>query len=155
MAKRSIDKIIPDLQRKVEADWNRFIKTVASDLATDENKGGVSPAYTGFFASSWEASLRPHRSPSDKLTSDKQPWFDIKKQKDKDRSVQAQIKPRHKIPTFSVKDTVYLGSTVEYAAYAFEKPSISNYVQGELRYLIQQRFGDEKAVSVRKGGELT
>lgn len=154
MAKRGLDQISSDLRQQLLADWNGFIETVSADLATDVNKGGASPAYTGFFASSWKASLTPN-DPVDNVK-DFQPWANIKKQKDKDPSVSAQIKPRYPVPSFKLENTVFIGSTVEYAAYAFEKPSISNYIQGDLRQLVRQTFRGKKAAfapSVLKGGQ--
>jgi len=144
--RRSINEIVPDLNRELNSAWNGFIKQVSTDLATDRNKGGVSPAYTGFFASSWKASLTPN-APTDRVQ-DYPTWYKIKKQRDKKLPAQPKIKPRFTVGTFKITDTVYIGNKVEYAIYALESPDISSYVQGQLRGLIRNTFRERQTVIV-------
>lgn len=151
MARRGLQEVVPDLKKQLETDWNVFIKQVAADLATDVNNGGVSPTYTGFFASSWNASLTPN-SPTDRIQ-DYPSWYKIKKQKDKGIPTKAEIKPRYTVGTFKVFNTVFIGNKAEYASYALEKPSVATYVQGKLRKLIQDTFKEGQTVSVGFRGQ--
>ena len=52
MTTRDIRKLPPDLDKKISRDFNRLIKDIHAKLSTKKR----SPVWTGFFASSWEAS---------------------------------------------------------------------------------------------------
>ena len=49
-----------DLKEEIEVQLNGFVRSVVNDLSNKgmfTKKGGVSPVLTGFFASSWKASV--------------------------------------------------------------------------------------------------
>ena len=62
------------------------------------------------------------------------------------KPAQSRIKPRFEVPEFNFKrqPTVYIGNTAEYAGYALESPKVANFIQGEMRSLVQQTFGDKR-----------
>ena len=76
MAKRSI---ADDIEKKMFDDFDRFVKFTVYELSTDFNTGGVSPVYTGYFASSWTAAQSGYVRKEDPKTSQdnrskKAPW---------------------------------------------------------------------------------
>ena len=156
--KKGIGQIITDLERQINADYNALIQLTVEGLGTKEN----SPVDTGFFASSWKASVQKVRA-QDKRE-DFAPWSSIYKSRDPSRNqwvhtgkkpAQNRIKPRFEVPEFNYKrqPTVYIGNTAEYAGYALESPKVANFIQGEMRYLVQQTFGDKRPgrIFVRTG----
>ena len=147
--KKGIGQIITDLERQINADYNALIQLTVEGLGTKEN----SPVDTGFFASSWKASVQKVRA-QDKRE-DFAPWSSIYKSRDPSRNqwvhtgkkpAQNRIKPRFEVPEFNYKrqPTVYIGNTAEYAGYALESPKVANFIQGEMRSLVQQTFGDKR-----------
>jgi hypothetical protein len=132
-----------DIKQNVTTDLNRLVRIVVRQLPAQ------SPQYTGFFASSWKASTTRPRA-IDRVE-DFSPWDRIKKEKDKNPSVQARVQPRFTVPRFSFNDTVFIGNTAVYARYALASPSntIPAFVQGEMRYLVDFIFGDKKRPDVR------
>ena len=63
MAKRAgTDQIMPDLEAHMQESFNRLTREIMRELATTDR----SPVYTGFFASSWQAS-RSRIQPTDEL----------------------------------------------------------------------------------------
>ena len=147
--KKGIGQIITDLERQINADYNALIQLTVEGLGTEEN----SPVDTGFFASSWKASVQKVRA-QDKRE-DFAPWSSIYKSRDPSRNqwvhtgkkpAQKRIKPRFEVPEFNYKrqPTVYIGNTAEYAGYALESPKVANFIQGEMRSLVQQTFGDKR-----------
>ena len=147
--KRGIGQIVTDLERKLNDDYNALIQITVEELGTEQN----SPVDTGFFASSWKASTQKIRA-QDKRE-DFAPWSSIYKTRDPSRnqwvhtdkkSAQSRIKPRFEVPQFNYKrqPTVYIGNTAEYAGYALESPKVANFIQGEMRSLVQQTFGDKR-----------
>ncbi|ADD95196.1 hypothetical protein [uncultured phage MedDCM-OCT-S04-C507] len=155
--KRGIGQIITDLEKKINSDYNALIQLTVEGLSTEEN----SPVDTGFFASSWKASVqkirandkREDHAPWSKIYETRQPggrttWSSIGNQwvhTDK-KPIGNQIKPRFTVPEFNYKrqPTVYIGNTAEYAGYALESPKVSNFIQGEMRSLVQETFGDKR-----------
>lgn len=146
---RGIGQIITDLEKQINSDYNALIQLTVEGLSTEEN----SPVDTGFFASSWKAQVQKVRA-TDKRE-DFAPWSGIKKARDPSgnqyvhtdkKSAQSRIKPRFKVPEFNYKrqPTVYIGNTAEYAGYALESPKVANFIQGEMRSLVQQTFGDKR-----------
>ena len=144
--KKGIGQIVTDLERQINDDYNALIQLTAEGLATEEN----SPVDTGFFASSWKASTQKIRA-QDKRE-DFAPWSSIYKTRDPSRNqwvhtdkkpAQSRIKPRFEVPQFNYKrqPTVYIGNTAEYAGYALESPKVANFIQGEMRSLIERTFG--------------
>jgi len=147
--KRGIGQIVTDLEKQINSDYNALIQLTVEGLSTREN----SPVDTGFFASSWKASTQKVRA-QDKRE-DYSPWSKIYKTRTpagdqrvhtSKKPIGSQIKPRFKIPEFNYKrqPTVYIGNTAEYAGYALESPKVSNFIQGEMRSLVQQTFGDKR-----------
>jgi hypothetical protein len=147
--KKGLGQLVTDLERQLNDDYNALIQLAVEGLSTKQN----SPVDTGFFASSWKASTQKVRA-EDKRENHA-PWSTIYKARSpgKDqwvhtdkKSVQSQIKPRFKVPEFNYKrqPTVHIGNTAEYARYALESPKVPNFIQGELRDLVQQTFGDKR-----------
>ena len=158
MAKQKpIEDAVPDLEQHLQESFNALIKVIHQRLSTADN----SPVYTGFFASSWKASTqkiraedkREDHAPWSKIYETRQPggetsWSSIGNQwvhTDK-KPAQSRIKPRFEVPEFNYKrqPTVYIGNTAEYAGYALESPKVANFIQGEMRSLVQQTFGDKR-----------
>jgi len=147
--KRGIDQIITDLEKKINSDYNALIQLTVEGLSTEEN----SPVDTGFFASSWKASVqkirandkREDHAPWSKIYQTRTPAGDQRVHTDK-KPIGSQIKPRFTVPEFNYKrqPTVYIGNTAEYAGYALESPKVSNFIQGEMRSLVQETFGDKR-----------
>ncbi len=132
-----------DLKQNLTTDVNRLVRIIVRQLPAQ------SPQYTGFFASSWKASTTRPR-PVNRIE-DFSPWNQIKKDKDKNKSVKAKIQPRFDVPQFKFNDRIYIGNTTVYARYALASPSntIPSFVQGELRYLVNFIFGDKKRPDIR------
>jgi len=129
--KRGIGNIVPDITNQLDRDFNAFIQLALEGLARKNN----SPVYTGFFASSWKASTQ-RTKPTDRVQ-DFAPWSDLKKRRDKGDLSAFRIQPRFKVPEFNYRTKVFIGNAAQYAAYALENPKVANFVQGELRSLIQ------------------
>ena len=164
--KKGLGQIVTDLERNINDDYNALIQLTAEGLATKEN----SPVDTGFFASSWKASTqkvraedkREDHAPWSKIYETRQPggqtsWSSIGNQRvhTSKKPVGSQIKPRFPVPEFNFKrqPTVYIGNTAEYAGYALESPKVANFIQGEMRSLVQEAFGDKRPgrIFVRTG----
>jgi|TARA_Y100000015_G_scaffold11218_1_gene10662 hypothetical protein len=164
--KKGLGQIFTDLERNINDDYNALIQLTAEGLATKEN----SPVDTGFFASSWKASTqkvraedkREDHAPWSKIYETRQPggqtsWSSIGNQRvhTSKKPVGSQIKPRFPVPEFNYKrqPTVYIGNTAEYAGYALESPKVANFIQGEMRSLVQEAFGDKRPgrIFVRTG----
>lgn len=155
--KKGLGQIVTDLERQINDDYNALIQLTVEGLGTEEN----SPVDTGFFASSWKASTQKVRgedkredfAPWSKIYETRQPggqtsWSSIGNQRvhTSKKPVGSQIKPRFPVPEFNYKrqPTVYIGNTAEYAGYALESPKVANFIQGEMRSLVQQTFGDKR-----------
>ena len=147
--KRGIGQIVTDLEKQINSDYNALIQLTVEGLGTEQN----SPVDTGFFASSWKASTQKVRA-QDKRE-DYSPWSKIYKTRTpagdqrvhtSKKPIGSQIKPRFEVPEFNYKrqPTVYIGNTAEYAGYALESPKVANFIQGEMRSLVQQTFGDKR-----------
>ena len=164
--KKGLGQIVTDLERKLNDDYNALIQLTVEGLSTEEN----SPVDTGFFASSWKASTqkvraedkREDHAPWSKIYETRQPggettWSSIGNQRvhTSKKPVASQIKPRFPVPEFNYKrqPTVYIGNTAEYAGYALESPKVANFIQGEMRSLVQEAFGDKRPgrIFVRTG----
>ena len=147
---RNIDKIIPDLEGNLERDLNKLVKAVIADLSTEEN----SPVDTGFFASSWTASTQRPRP--DEPRESVAPWSNIKPTRRGQRSPQAKVEPRfiNSIPNFQPFSKVFIGNRSQYAARALASPrsKIPQYVQSDLRNLINQMFTDKPKLGIAAFG---
>ena len=135
MAKRGIGQIYTDLEQQLNRDFNALIGLAVEGLSSD-----ISPVDTGFFASSWKASTQRPQAKDEKT----EPWSTYKQ-----GSNQKTIKPRYPVPEFNYKrqPTVYIGNTAVYALQAFASPKsgIPQFVQGDMRDLVNSTFQEKRA----------
>jgi len=147
---RNINNIIPDLEDNLERDLNKLVTAIIADLSTEEN----SPVDTGFFASSWTAGTQRPRP--DEARESVAPWSNIKPTRRGARSPQAKVEPRfiNSIPKFKPFSKVFIGNRSQYAARALASPrsKIPQYVQGDLRNLINQIFTDKPKLGIAAFG---
>jgi hypothetical protein len=148
---KAINNIIPDLEGNLERDLNTLVRAVLTDLSTKRN----SPVDTGFFVSSWTASTQ--RPKPDEARESVAPWSNIKPRRKGDQSnPQAVIEPRFidSIPNFKPFSKVFIGNRSQYAARALASPrsKIPQYVQGELRRLINTVFTEKPKLGVAAFG---
>jgi len=147
---KNIDNIIPDLEDNLERDLNKLVTAIIADLSTEEN----SPVDTGFFASSWTAGTQRPRP--DEARESVAPWSNIKPTRRGARSPQAKVEPRFidSIPKFKPFSKVFIGNRSQYAARALASPrsKIPQYVQGDLRNLINQIFTDKPKLGIAAFG---
>ena len=148
---RNIDKIAKDLEENLERDLNILVRAIITDLSTEEN----SPVDTGFFASSWTAGTQRPRP--DEARESVAPWSNIKPTRRGQRSPQAKVEPRF-IDTikydFKPFSKVFIGNRSQYAARALASPrsKIPQYVQGDLKNLINQMFTDKPKLGIAAFG---
>ena len=160
MAKnKNIENASSDLNSNLERDFNNFIRGVLFDLSREEDP--ISPIDTGFFASSWTASTQRPRP--DQAREDNPPWSEIEPSYRRMPSPNALVEPRFvdKIKyNFKLFSKVYIGNRSEYAASALgsTRSKIPQYIQGQLKPLVNAIFTDKKAkiaigASKFKGGQ--
>ena len=160
MAKgKNIENAPSDLNSNLERDFNDFIRGVLFDLSREEDP--ISPIDTGFFASSWTASTQRPRP--DQAREDNPPWSEIEPSYRRMPSPNALVEPRFvdKIKyNFKLFSKVYIGNRSEYAASALgsTRSKIPQYIQGQLKPLVNAIFTDKKAkiaigASKFKGGQ--
>ena len=160
MAKgKNIENAPSDLNSNLERDFNNFIRGVLFDLSREEDP--VSPIDTGFFASSWTASTQRPRP--DQAREDHAPWSEIEPSYRRMPAPNALVEPRfaNKIKyNFKLFSKVYIGNRSEYAASALgsTRSKIPQYIQGQLKPLVNAIFTDKKAkiaigASKFKGGQ--
>jgi len=160
MAKgKNIENAPSDLSSNLEKDFNNFIRGVLFDLSSEEDP--VSPIDTGFFASSWTASTQRPRP--DQAREDNPPWSEIEPSYRRMPAPNALVEPRfaNKIKyNFKLFSKVYIGNRSEYAASALgsTRSKIPQYIQGQLKPLVNAIFTDKKAkiaigASKFKGGQ--
>ena len=147
---KNINQIKKDLENNLERDLNKLVKAIIADLSTEEN----SPVDTGFFASSWTASTQRPRP--DEARESVAPWSNIKPTRRGQRSPQAKVEPRfiNSIPNFKPFSKVFIGNRSQYAARALASPrsKIPQYVQSDLRNLINQIFTDKPKLGIAAFG---
>ena len=160
MAKKSI---LSDFEEKFFKDFDAFVKKTYQELASDANYGGVSPAYTGYFASSWQVASNGYIKREDPAVSQKRrskdfPWDEVYEDNWRARNAgtpysRARIAPEevHEPSvmrrTFCFRSVIRIGNTAAYAPYALkaaEKGSVAKFVQGDIRKLVDAFFGDRK-----------
>ena len=160
MAKnRDVGNAGSDLVNNLEQDFNSFIRSTLFDLSREEDP--ISPIDTGFFASSWTASTQSPRP--DQAREDNPPWSEIEPSYRRMPSPNALVEPRFvdKIKyNFKLFSKVYIGNRSEYAASALgsTRSKIPQYIQGQLKPLVNAIFTDKKAkiaigASKFKGGQ--
>ena len=147
---KGIANIERDLTGNLERDLNTFVRAVLTDLSTKE----YSPVDTGFFVSSWTAGTQRPRP--DEARESVAPWSNIKPTRRGQRSPQAKVEPRfiNSIPNFQPFSKVFIGNRSQYAARALASPrsKIPQYVQGDLRNLINQMFTDKPKLGIAAFG---
>ena len=147
MAKgKNIENASSDLNSNLERDFNNFIRGVLFDLSREEDP--ISPIDTGFFASSWTASTQRPRP--DQAREDNPPWSEIEPSYKRRPATASFVEPRfaNKIKyNFKLFSKVYIGNRSEYAASALgsTRSKIPQYIQGQLRPLVNAIFTDKKA----------
>ena len=150
---RGIENIERDLTGNLQQDFNTFIRAALSDLS-NQGSQKYSPVDTGFFVSSWTASTQRPRP--DEARESVPPWSNIKPTRRGQRSPQAVIEPRFidEIPNFKLVSKVFIGNRSQYAARALASPrsKIPQYVQGDLRNLINQMFTDKPKLGIAAFG---
>ena len=160
MAKnRDVGNAGSDLVNNLEQDFNSFIRSTLFDLSREEDP--ISHIDTGFFASSWTASTQRPRP--DQAREDNPPWSEIEPSYRRMPSPNALVEPRFvdKIKyNFKLFSKVYIGNRSEYAASALgsTRSKIPQYIQGQLKPLVNAIFTDKKAkiaigASKFKGGQ--
>ena len=139
-------EIIAEMSADLDLSFNEFIRFIANEVPEQ------SPQYTGFFASSWKASLsRP--VPEDQVK-DFEPWHTINVEKRRRfPEFPATISPRFDVPKFKFGQTVFIGNTTKYARYALGSPK-SNLIPfvGGLEDVAGTIFGRTKS-GIRISGE--
>ena len=106
----------------LEKGFNSFIYYASRGFPAE------SPQYTGFYASSWKTSKTIPRPTETyqrlKGSSPISPWYEIglKLRKNGTGSERPHVKPRFKVPSFKLSDTVYIANTAIYSKYALGKP---------------------------------
>ena len=150
---RGIENIERDLTGNLQQDFNTFIRAALSDLS-NQGSQKYSPVDTGFFVSSWTASTQRPRP--DEARESVPPWSNIKPTRRGQRSPQAKVEPRfiNSIPNFQPFSKVFIGNRSQYAARALASPrsKIPQYVQGDLRNLINQMFTDKPKLGIAAFG---
>ena len=148
MAKsRGIKNIKKDINDNFERDFNILLRTIITDLSTEE----YSAVDTGFFASSWTASTQRPRP--DQSRKEFAPWSNIKPSRDGTKAPGAVVEPRF-LDTLSFNfkpfSKVFIGNRSEYAARALasRRSGVPRYVQGELNKLINKAFTDKPKLSI-------
>ena len=148
MAKaRGIENIGKDLNSNLERDFNILLRTIITDLSTEQ----YSAVDTGFFASSWTASTQRPRP--DQSRKDHSPWSNIKPSRNGTKASGAVVEPRfldNLSFNFKPYSKVFVGNRSEYAARALASPrsGVPQYVQGELNKLIKRTFTDKPKLAV-------
>ena len=148
MAKsRGIENIKKDLDSNLERDLNILLRTIITDLSTEQ----YSAVDTGFFASSWTASTQRPRP--DQSRKDHSPWSNIKPSRNGTKASGAVVEPRfldNLSFNFKPYSKVFVGNRSEYAARALASPrsGVPQYVQGELNKLIKRTFTDKPKLAV-------
>ena len=150
MAKRAgTDQIMPDLEAHMQESFNRLTREIMRKLATKKR----SPVYTGFFASSWQASKRKIQ-PTDEL---EEPWLSIKKKKDANSgNKEYKIDPRFYPPDqeFNYKRRVFIGNKVKYAVWALEDGRVQRFVQSpDMAKLVRDNFKERRRALISVAGK--
>ena len=142
------------LEDQLNQDFNAVINEIHSKLSTKK----YSPVWTGFFASSWK--VQTMAVAATEKAEDFQPWKSIKYERSLDffarqkagppyskqtPPANPQIKIRYPITkTFNIKRPVFIGNRAVYAAYALEGGKIQNFVQGQMRKIINDNMKEKK-----------
>ena len=163
MTIRNVRNLPKDLDKKISRDFNDLIKDVHRKLSTKKR----SPVWTGFFASSWEASTSAIQ-PTE-IAENFEPWKSIKFERTVDfftrrkagppyqiqeRPRNPRIEPRFPVKrAFNYKKAVFIGNRAKYSVYALEGGKVQSFIQGSLGKMIQENMSDKGRLFV--GGSVT
>ena len=140
---------MPDLEAHMQESFNRLTREIMRKLATKKR----SPVYTGFFASSWQAS-KSRIQPTDEL---EEPWLSIKKKKDANPgNKEYKIDPRFYPPDqkFNYKRRVFIGNKVKYAVWALEDGRVQRFVQSpDMAKLVRDNFKERRRALISVAGK--
>ena len=146
MAKnRDVGNAGSDITANLEQDLNDFVRATILELSSEEDP--ISPIDTGFFASSWTASTQRPRADQDRYNF--APWNNIEPTYAGETSPGAVVFPRFldKIKfNFKIYSKVYIGNRSQYAASALasKRSKIPQFIQGELRPLVNAIFTEKR-----------
>ena len=163
MTIRNVRNLPKDLDKTISRDFNNLIKDVHRKLSTKKR----SPVWTGFFASSWEASTSAIQ-PTE-IAENFEPWKSIKFERSLDFFTRRKagppytkqtppknpkIKPRFPVRrAFNYKKAVFIGNRAKYSIYALEGGKVQSFIQGSLGKMIQENMSDKGRLFI--GGGLT
>ena len=163
MTIRYVRNLPKDLDKNISRDFNDLIKDVHRKLSTKKR----SPVWTGFFASSWEASTSAIQ-PTE-IAEDFEPWKSIKYERSLDFFTRQKAGPPYTKQTppakpvvkarfpvkraFNYKKAVFIGNRAKYSVYALEGGKIQSFIQGSLGKMIQDNMSDKGRLFI--GGGVT
>jgi hypothetical protein len=163
MTIRNVRNLPKDLDKKISRDFNNLIKDVHAKLSTRKR----SPVWTGFFASSWEASTSAIQ-PTE-IAENFEPWKSIKFERTVDYFTRKKagppytkqtppknpkIEPRFPVRrAFNYKKAVFIGNRAKYSVYALEGGKVQSFIQGSLGKMIQENMSDKGRLFI--GGGVT
>ena len=163
MTIRNVRNLPKDLDKKISRDFNNLIKDVHAKLSTKKR----SPVWTGFFASSWEASTSAIQATE--IAENFEPWKSIKLERSIDYFTRKKAGPpyqKQKPPkkpkiearfpvkrAFNYKKAVFIGNRAKYSVYALEGGKIQSFIQGSLGKMIQDNMSDKGRLFI--GGGVT
>tara|TARA_A100001391_G_scaffold176520_1_gene139730 strand:- start:327 stop:869 length:543 start_codon:yes stop_codon:yes gene_type:complete len=163
MTIRNVRNLPKDLDKKISRDFNKLIKDVHAKLSTRKR----SPVWTGFFASSWEASTSAIQ-PTE-IAENFEPWKSIKYERSLDYFTRKKAGPPYSKQTppknpeikkrfpvkraFNYKKAVFIGNRAKYSVYALEGGKVQSFIQGSLGKMIKENMSDKGRLFV--GGGVT
>ena len=164
-ARDFVNMIRDDLKEEIEVQLNGFVRAVVNDLSNKgmfTKDGGVSPVLTGFFASSWKASLNRINRKDERENFSQ--WARIKYKGNKLLpGYRPLLKQRHQVPTnFKANQSIFIGNTTKYAPEAVMSPKsqIFAYLAGGSGSFAEgldqkiDRFFTDKRPDIRVGGDI-
>jgi len=153
--KFSADNVMKNQMAQLDADFADTIRDLHDGLSSETG----SPVYTGFLASSWKVRRNPINQTD--AVEDFEPWASIKKEHDLPKGGEgwkpAGSRPENPVidPRFPVgtdykfrKANIYIGNTAEYAGYAAESSTISEFVQGEAGTIIKDNMKEKGKIFI-------
>ena len=163
MTIRNVRNLPKDLDKKISRDFNDLIKDVHRKLSTKKR----SPVWTGFFASSWEASTSAIQATE--IAENFEPWKSIKLERSIDYFTRKKagppytkqtppknpkIEPRFPVKrAFNYKKAVFIGNRAKYSVYALEGGKVQSFIQGSLGKMIKENMSDKGRLFI--GGGVT
>ncbi len=161
MTIRNVRNLPKDLDKKISRDFNNLIRDVHAKLSTRKR----SPVWTGFFASSWEASTSAIQ-PTE-IAENFEPWKSIKFERTVDYFTRKKagppytkqtppknpkIEPRFPVRrAFNYKKSVFIGNRAKYSVYALEGGKVQSFIQGSLGKMIQENMSDKGRLFIGGG----